>query len=112
MCGNRLGRLYEEINGIMKHLGFMGHVQGKGARFSFLFGPIVKKEGLRNYRNIVDNQWELLNRFYKACFNHGIFIHTMQHHGISSAHSDEDIDRALEGNKTALLEIMAEGLNT
>jgi len=88
MCGNRLERLYEEINGIMKRLGFMGHVQWEGARFSFLFGPIVKKEGLiRNYRDILDNQWELLNRFYQACLNHGI----------SSAHTDEEIDKVLEG---------------
>jgi len=48
---------------------------------------------------------------HKACLNHGIFIHTMHHHGISSAHTDEDIDRVLEGIEAALRDVMAEGLN-
>jgi hypothetical protein len=35
----------------------------------------------------------------------------MHHHGISSAHTDEDIDRVLEGMEAALRDVMAEGLN-
>ena len=86
-------------------------LKGKGARFSFLFGSVAEKEELKNYQDLIDNQWELLNLFYKACLNHGIFIHTMHHHGISSAHTDEDIDRVLEGIEAALRDLMAEGLN-
>ncbi len=108
----RCERLYEGINGIMNRFGFVGRVQGKGARFSFLFGPVAEKEMLKNYQDILDNQWGLLNRFYKACLNHGVFIHPIQHHGISSAHTDEDIDRLLEGIEAALRDVMAEGLNT
>jgi len=107
----RCERLYEGINRIMNRLGFVGRVQGKGARFSFLFGPVAEKEILENYQDLLDNEWGLLNRFYKACLNHGVFIHTMQHHGISSAHTDEDIDRVLEGIEAALRDVMAEGLN-
>jgi glutamate-1-semialdehyde 2,1-aminomutase len=103
----RSERLYEGVNEIMTRLGFMGRVQGKGARFSFLFGPVAKRESLRNYGDFMDNQWELLNRFYKACLDHGIFIHTMHHHGISSAHTDEDIDRVLEGIEAAFRDVMA-----
>jgi len=33
----------------------------------------------------------------------------MHHHGISSAHSDEDIDRIVDGIEAALREIMAWG---
>ena len=102
----RCERLYEGINGIMNRLGFMGRVQGKGARFSFLFGPPAEKEELRNYQDLIDNQWGLLDRFYRACLNHGIFIHTMHHHGISSAHTDEDIDRVLEGMEAALRDVL------
>jgi len=107
----RCERLYEGINEIMTRLGFMGRVQGKGARFSFLFGPVAEKEILRNYQDLLDNQWGVLNRFYKACLNHGIYIHTMHHHGISSAHTEEDIDRALEGIEAALRDVWAEGLS-
>jgi len=105
----RCERLYKGINEIMTRLGFMGRVQGKGARFSFLFGPVAEKQVLRNYGDLLDNQWGLLDRFYRACLNHGVYIHTMQHHGISSAHTDEDIDKALEGIEAALRDVMAEG---
>lgn len=107
----RCERLYKGINEIMTRLGFMGRVQGKGARFSFLFGPVAEKGELRNYQDLLDNQWGLLDRFYRACLNHGIYIHTMQHHGISSAHTDEDIDKALEWIEAALRDVMAEGIN-
>lgn len=102
----RCERLYEGINEIMNRLGFPGRAQGKGARFSFLFGPVAEKEVLRNYQDLLDSQWDLLNRFYGACFNHGVYIHTMHHHGISSAHTDEDIDRVLEGIEAALRDVM------
>ena len=85
----------------------MGHGQGKGARFSFLFGPVAEKEVLRSYSDLLDNRWELLNRFYKACLSHGIYIHSMHHHGISSAHTDGDIDRVLEGIEAALQDVMS-----
>lgn len=106
---SRSQRLYDGINEIMQRHGFVGRVQSKGARFAFLFGPPAERE-TRNYQDLLDNQWGLLNRFYRACLNHGIYIHTMQHHGISAAHTDEDIDRLLEGIEAALREIMAEGV--
>jgi ABC-type polysaccharide/polyol phosphate export permease len=60
-------------------------LKGKGARLSFLFGSVAEKEELKNYQDLIGNQWELLNLLSKACLNHGIFIHTIHHHGISSA---------------------------
>jgi len=105
----RCERFYDGIDEIMNRLGFVGRVQGKGARFSFLFGPVAEKADIKNYRDLVDNQWGLLNRFFKACLNHGVYVHTMHHHGISSAHTDEDIDRALEGIEAALRDVMAQG---
>ncbi|MFN8453445.1 MAG: aspartate aminotransferase family protein [Anaerolineae bacterium] len=107
----RCQRLYEGINEIMNRLGFVGRVQSKGARFAFLFGPPAERAVLRNYQDLLDNQWALLNRFYRACLNHGIYIHTMQHHGISSAHTDEDVAHLLEGIEAALREVMAEGID-
>jgi glutamate-1-semialdehyde 2,1-aminomutase len=104
----RCQRLYDGINEIMRRLGFVGRVQGFGARCSFLFGPPAERE-LKRYRDLIDNQWGLLNRFYKACLDHGIYLHTMQHHGISSAHTDADVDRVLGGIEAALREVMKEG---
>lgn len=105
----RCDKFYKGINEIMVRLGFVGRVQGLGARFSFLFGPVAEKADIKNYQDLVDNEWGLLNRFYAACLNHGVYIHTMLHHGLSAVHTDQDIDRALEGIEAALREVMAGG---
>lgn len=108
----RCERLYGGINEIMNRLGFVGRVQGKGARFGFLFGPVAEKSQLKNYQELIDNDWGQLNRFYKACLDHGVYVHSMQHHGLSSAHTDADVDRVLEGIEAALRDVMAEGTQT
>ncbi len=100
-------RFYSGIHEIMNRLGFVGRVQGKGARFSFLFGPVAEKPTIRNYGDLVDNDWNTLDRFYTACLDHGVYIHTMLHHGLSSAHTDQDLDRAMEGIEAALRDVMA-----
>jgi glutamate-1-semialdehyde 2,1-aminomutase len=106
----RCDRFYEGVNEIMVRLGFLGRVQGLGARFSFLFGPVAERTDIKNYQDLIDNDWGLLNRFYAACLNHGVYVHTMLHHGLSSAHTDQDIDRALEGIEAALREVMDTGV--
>jgi glutamate-1-semialdehyde aminotransferase len=53
----------------------------------------------------MDNDWSLFQRFCVACLRHGVYIHTMWHHGISAAHTDEDIERILEGIDAALMDI-------
>lgn len=97
----RSRRLYAGIDEIMQRLGFAGRVQGFGARFSFLFGPPAGRT-LRNYHDVVDYDWPLFHRFCLACQRHGVYLHTMWHHGLSTAHSDADVDRALEGIEAAL----------
>ena len=56
----------------------------------------------------MDNDWPLFHRFCAACLRHGVYLHTMWHHGISTAHSDADIDRALEGIEAAFRDTLAE----
>jgi glutamate-1-semialdehyde 2,1-aminomutase len=107
----RCERFYDGVNEIMNRLGFVGRVQGKGARCAFLFGPPAEREEIKNYQEMADNQWWLLDRFYKACLDHGVYMHTTHHHGISAAHADGDVDRALEGIEAALRDIMADGLD-
>lgn len=104
----RCDRLYAGINEIMTRLGFVGRVQGKGAQFAFLFGPPAERQLLR-WSDMIDNQWLLLARFYKACVQRGVYFHTAQHHGISSAHTDEDIAFVLDVVESALRDVMAQG---
>lgn len=109
---SRSDRLCSGMNEIMNRLGFIGRVQYFGARFSLLFGPPAVRTVINNYGDMVDNDWDLLLAFYKACLKHGIHIHTMQHHGISSAHTDEDVDQLLERIEESLREVMSTGLKT
>jgi glutamate-1-semialdehyde 2,1-aminomutase len=104
---SRSQRLYDGIEETMQRLGFVGRVQGLGARFSFLFGPPAERQ-LRDYQDLMDNQWSLFYRFCRACLRHGVYVHTMWHHGISVMHADKDIDRALEGIQAALRDVLAE----
>jgi glutamate-1-semialdehyde 2,1-aminomutase len=101
-------RLYDGIDEIMQRLGFVGRVSGLGARFSFLFGPPAERE-VRNYHDLIDNQWPLFHRFCTACLRHGVYLHTMWHHGLSMAHTQQDVDRALDGIEAALRDVLAEG---
>jgi glutamate-1-semialdehyde 2,1-aminomutase len=103
----RSQRLYDGIDGILKRLGVAGRVQALGARFSFLFGPPAERE-VHSYQDVMDNDWPLFHRFCAACLHHGVYVHTMWHHGISIAHTDADVDRALEGIEAALRDVMGD----
>jgi glutamate-1-semialdehyde 2,1-aminomutase len=106
---DRCERFYAEVNGIMKHLGFPGRLRGKGARGSFVIGPPAEREPV-NYAEMVDNRWDLLDRFYGAALRHGVYLHTLQHHGICSAHTDSELERAVTGIEAALRDLQEEGL--
>jgi glutamate-1-semialdehyde 2,1-aminomutase len=102
----RSRRLYGGIDEILGRLGFVARVQGLGARFSFLFGPPAERE-LNNYQDLLDYDWPLFHRFCTACLRHGVYLHTMWHHGPSVAHSEADVDRTLAGIEAALREVRA-----
>jgi glutamate-1-semialdehyde 2,1-aminomutase len=102
----RSQRLYDGMDEILARLGVAGRVQSLGARFSLLFGPPAGRE-IRDYQDVMDNDWPLFHRFCAACLDHGVYMHTMWHHGISTAHTDEDIDRALEGIEAAVRDVLA-----
>jgi glutamate-1-semialdehyde 2,1-aminomutase len=108
---SKCDRLYKETNAMMRRLDFPGRLNGLGARFSLVFGEIHDRP-VEKYSDLIDNDWGLLNRFFRACLNNGLFLHTMQHHGISMSHSDADIDRILEGFEKSLKTLLKEGVRT
>ena len=103
----RCQRLCDGIDEILGRLGISGRVQALGARFSLLLGPPAGRE-VRSYQDVMDNDWPLFHRFCTACLRHGVYIHTMWHHGISVAHTDTDVDRALEGIEAAFKDVLAD----
>jgi glutamate-1-semialdehyde 2,1-aminomutase len=106
---DRCERFYAEVNGTMKRLGFPARLRGKGARGSFVFGPPAEREPT-SYADMVDNRWDLSDRFYGAALRHGVYLHTLQHHGICSAHTDSELERAVRGIESALRDLQEEGL--
>jgi glutamate-1-semialdehyde 2,1-aminomutase len=92
---NRAAGLYKEMNGIFQRKGVPIAARGVGSRFCLLFGPASEREP-RNYQDVVDQDAALANRFYRELLKRGVFFHSMWHHGITSAHTDEDVARVLE----------------
>ena len=100
----RSERLYAGIDESLKRLGIQGRVNGTGARFSILFGPIAEKDPLINYSDTGQNDWDFAYRFFRNALKYGVYMHTMWHHGLSAAHTDEDVDLLLERIVAALKE--------
>lgn len=91
----RAAGLYRELNGIFQRKGVPIAARGVGSRFCLLFGPPSGRE-LRSYQDVADQDWAMANRFFREAMQRGVFFHSMWHHGITSAHTDEDIARVLQ----------------
>ena len=98
-------RLYEGIDEIMRATWVCRPGPGTGCTIFLSLWPACRERGLHSYQDVLDNDWPLFYRFCAACLRHGVYIHTMWHHGISVAHTDQDVDRALEGIEAALQEV-------
>jgi glutamate-1-semialdehyde aminotransferase len=90
-------RLYSGFNDIFTRHGLAAHAQGLGARFGIHFG---RTEPVTNYAETVGADRALAARFIRAAFDHGVYFHdygrlVTGHHGFSAAHTEADIDEAL-----------------
>ncbi len=93
----RAERLYRGLNESFARHHLPGHVQGLGIRFGVFFG--LEKD-VRCYRDAATRDVDMWHRFVRGCVERGIYFqsigHAIGHHGISAAHTDADIDWALE----------------
>jgi len=89
-------RLYGGITELFAKHKIKARVQGLGARFGLYFG--IDKP-VRHYRDAAAVDREMLLKFYRLAYEHGVYFHDYQghpcHHGFSSAHSLEDMDEVL-----------------
>jgi glutamate-1-semialdehyde 2,1-aminomutase len=86
-------RLYAGMREILDRRGIVAWVQGVGARFGLLFGL---DEEPRNYRDVAQQDMEMMRRFHLACLARGVYLHYVSpHHGYSSAHTMADIEETL-----------------
>lgn len=95
-------RLYKGLEDLFARYN-AGRIQAVGNRFSMLFGI---HEPVWEYRQAAKIDRELEFRFYKAAFRHGVYFMHSWHHGYSWAHTEKDIDDALEGIEATLREVV------
>lgn len=99
----RCDNLYEGIREIIARTGVKCWLQAIGAEFCLLFGL---DEEPTDYAAVAQSDTRQLHQFCAAALRHGIHFHSGLHLSMSSAHTKEDIDRALEGIEAAIREIV------
>lgn len=102
----RLGALGERFYGgfqrLIEQSGVPARLQHVGPRFGIYFGV---SEPVLNYRHAAAGSHEMLLTFVAGCIRRGVYFHVAAHHGFSAAHSEEDLDAALEGIAGALEDV-------
>lgn len=87
---------YKRFKEIIAHSDIKARLQYHGPRFSLIMGI---DEEVKNYRQSLSHSKEQMLKFVKECINRGLYFHdyggTPVHHGFSSAHSMEDLEKAL-----------------
>jgi glutamate-1-semialdehyde 2,1-aminomutase len=93
-------RFYGGINEILNRRKVKGVCQGLGARFGMFFG--VEELPITDFRKAVSGyDVEANQKFVRLCFERGLYFRDAGrrivpiHNGISSAHTDADIDETL-----------------
>ncbi len=96
-------QLHAGFSDIFKKSRITGKIQRLGARFGIYFGI---DEEVTNYRIAAKNDKEMNLKFVAKAIEHGVYFHDYGgkacHAGFSSAHTLEDINRALEGIEVAM----------
>ncbi len=95
-------RFYDGFQDIIDRSGLAIRIQYAGPRFGMHFGLEGK---LRTYRDTIGRDVEMERKFIGACLERGVYFHTALHHGMSAAHTDDDLSQVLDVIEHALNEI-------
>jgi glutamate-1-semialdehyde 2,1-aminomutase len=93
-------RFYSGMQGLLEHSGVPVTLQQAGPRFALYFG--LSGAEVTNYRQAARQDQALLHRFVAECIAGGVYFHVSPHHGFSAAHTEADLDHALEVIERAL----------
>jgi glutamate-1-semialdehyde 2,1-aminomutase len=106
---------YERLDALGEHFygGFQQRIERSGVavrlqhvgpRFGLYFG-LDPQLPVTNYRSAArQNQAQLLT-FVRGCIRRGAYFHVSAHHGFSSAHTEADLDKALDAIEGALADV-------
>ena len=90
---------YGSFQEIIDRSGVPMRLQYVGPRFGMHFGH---RDEVTNYREAARANKAMLRTFVAGCIARGVYFHVSVHHGYSAAHTDADIDRALEAAEGAM----------
>jgi len=101
-------KLHDGLAGILRRLGIRGCTQGVGDRFGIYFGLETPP---RNYYEVGQYDSEMTSDFAREMFSRGVYMLDAHgpkpvHHGLSSAHSDRDIDTFLDAAEESLKKVV------
>jgi len=93
---------YTRFQEIIDRSGVPVRLQYAGPRFGLYFGI---RDEVTNYRQAALKDRALEHAFIAGCYHRGVYFAVSPHHGFSAAHTESDMDRALEAVAGAMAEI-------
>lgn len=86
---------------LIERSGVRVRLQHVGPRFGLYFGldpevPVI------NYRQVAAQDRAQLLTFVRGCIKRGVYFHVAAHHGFSAAHTEANLDEALQAIEGAL----------
>ena len=103
---SRCDHLYAGLRDAFGSAGLPVRVQGHGARFAMYFGLDPEQE-VTSYRQAAGYDREVQRAWCREMGGRGVYTTPVWHHGISSAHDDEDIRRIVDATFDAARVIAA-----
>lgn len=102
----RSERLYAGLNDTFADTGLPARAEGLGARFGLLFGKAAAKAP-ESYKDVAAQDWDLGRAFFREAFDRGVIFTSGWHHGLSFAHTDEDVEEILQVTRESASAVMA-----
>jgi glutamate-1-semialdehyde 2,1-aminomutase len=98
-------RFYAGFQSIIEHSGVPMRLQHIGPRFGMYFGLT---EEVTNYRKAAQQNHAMQLKFIAGCIQRGVYLHVSPHHGFSAAHTQADLDFALDAIEGAMADVKRE----
>jgi glutamate-1-semialdehyde 2,1-aminomutase len=95
-------RFYSGFQSIIERSGVPMRLQYVGPRFGMYFGIT---DEVTNYRKAAQQNHAMQLKFIAGCIQRGVYFHVSPHHGFSAAHTEANLDFALEAIEGAMADV-------
>ncbi len=97
-------RFFGAFQQVIDRSGVKVRLQHIGPRFGLYFG-LDPQLPVTNYQEAAQQNHAQLLSFVRGCIARGVYVHVSAHHGFSSAHTDDDMDKALNAIEGSLNDV-------